>query len=96
MTFKSFIFSLPLQFDPTINWVITFVKSDSNFPDTNEIEMIARHVYLQLNEKQTLAFQKSLVMYWTESGNIDMITSENHIVDLQDADESYLHKRYQY
>ena len=96
MTFKSFILSLPLQQDPTINWVITFVKSDVNFPDTNDIEIIAKHVYLQLNEKQTLAIQKSLALYWEASGNLHLMQAENHIVDLQDGDEKYLHKRYQY
>ncbi|MCX6180350.1 MAG: hypothetical protein NT150_00285 [Bacteroidetes bacterium] len=96
MTFKSFVLSLPLQQDPTINWVITFVKSDANFPDTDDIEIIAKHVYLQLNEKQTLAFQKALVMYWTEAGNLNLMQAENHIVDLQDADDKYLFKRYQY
>jgi len=96
MTFKSFISTLPLQQDPTINWVITFVKSDNNFPDTSDIEVIAKHVYLQLNEKQTLAIQKSLVMYWTESENLHLMQSENHIVDLQDSDENYQFARYQY
>ena len=96
MTFKSFILSLPLQQDPTINWVITFVKSDSNFPDTDNLEIIAKHVYLQLNENQTLAFQKAILMYQTEMENMDMLTSVNYIVDLQDGDENYQYKRYQY
>jgi hypothetical protein len=96
MTYKSFITSLPLQLDPTINWVITFVKSDENFPDTDNIEIIAGHVYKALNEKQTLAFQKSLVMYWEQTGNAHLTQSENHIVDLQDADPDYQFARYQY
>ncbi len=96
MTYKQFIITLPLQLDPTINWVITFVKSDADFPDTSDIEIIAKHIYLQLNEKQTLAIQKSLLMYWEASGNLYLAQSENHIVDLQDADPTYQYARYQY
>ena len=96
MTYKAFILSLPLQLDPTINWVITFVKSDTNFPDTSDIEIIAKHIYINLNEKQTLAFQKSLMMYWEQTGNLHLMQSANHIVDLQDGDENYQFARYQY
>ena len=89
MTYKEFITKLPLQVDPTINWVITFVKSDESFPDTDSIEVIANHVYMKLNERQTLAFQKSLVIYLEESGNPEMVKNINRIVKLQDSNPEY-------
>ena len=69
MTYKEFILSLPLQDDATINWMQKFVREDSEFPDTKNVEDIAKRVYLLFNHKQTLAFQKSLIMFLESTGD---------------------------
>ena len=89
MTYKAFILSLPLQDDATINWMIQFVQADKSFPDTKNIETVIKHVYLQFNHKQTLAFQKTLIIYLQESGDMAIMNSINKIVELQNGDERY-------
>jgi len=89
MTFKSFILSLPLQDDATINWMIQYVQADKSFPDTDNIYTVINHVYLQFNHKQTLAFQKTLIIYMQESGDMAVMNSINRIVELQNGDERY-------
>lgn len=94
MTYKEFILALPLQDDATLNWMIKFVKADKSFPDTDNFEIIAKHVYLQFNHKQTLAFQKSLMFYLhitkgENSASSELLKQINKIVELQNSDPKY-------
>lgn len=89
MTYKEFILSLPLQEDATINWMQKFVREDGEFPDTKNVEDIIKHVYLLFNHKQTLAFQKSLIMFLELTGDSTIMNAVNKIVEMQDSDPNY-------
>ena len=102
MHFYEFISSqLKKGQDKYIQQVIDLIKNDSSFPkDNSDPTALAIHLYLTLNEEQTSAFQKLLMIYKTITPNHkfpkrtiareDMFLSAlNLIVNLQNNDSNY-------
>jgi hypothetical protein len=99
MHFSRFVASMPKQNDEHINYVISLIKKDTNFPLTSEPTKLAIYLYRLLNHKQTTAFQQLLFMYSTVPGNLlpkkcllnqnIMLDAINIIVSLQNFDMDY-------
>lgn len=89
VTFKSFVINEldPHQTHPRLSSVIELVKSDRDFPDTVDMDTMARYLYLQLDYRQTLSYQK-LLMIWTQLTQPSLIEQPdflekiNGIIDL--------------
>ncbi len=83
------------QGDPHLNKIVTFIKTDPSFPNTNNIELMAKYLYLKLDRDLTLAYQKTL-LFWLYQKNGNQKSSDpthldkvNYIVELQNNDPSY-------
>ena len=64
MHFYEFVKSLPKQVDSNINEAIELIKNDLKFPkDTSDPSVLGIYLYLQVDHKQTNAFQKLLMLY---------------------------------
>ena len=95
MNFITFLKSLPKQADKSSHNFIRFALSDKEFPDTADPEQLARYLYLRLDHKQTLAYQKLLMFYFFSENNFQQPTDPsllgkiNLIVSLQNGDPLY-------
>jgi hypothetical protein len=80
------------QDDKAINDLIIKIKGDTNFPQTENVRTIAEYLYKELDQNQTMAFQK-LLMFWNFSGQGASsgpdLDAMNHIIDLQTNDKDY-------
>ncbi len=64
MHFYQFTQTLPPQLDQHIIKLITWIKNDTTFPkNTSDPSALAIYLYLHLNEEQTTAYQKLLMLY---------------------------------
>ena len=64
MHFYEFIKSLEPQEDEHIIKLIMWIKNDKTFPkNTSDPSVLAIYLYLYLNEEQTTAYQKLLMLY---------------------------------
>lgn len=94
-TYLEILETLDKQDDKIMNEVIELVKQDPNFPNTNNIEVMAKYIYLKLNHKQTSAFQKSLMIYhfilndFKQPEDPRILQQINFIVELQNNDKKY-------
>jgi uncharacterized protein YozE (UPF0346 family) len=87
--------------DIFIEQVIDLIKKDSTFPkETSDPAQIAIHLYLKLNEPQTNAYQKLLMLYKHMAPNNKMpnrstaredmfLQAVNIIIILQNNDSRY-------
>ena len=83
------------QDDPHLNKIVTLIKKDPDFPKTNDMEILAKYLYLKLDRDLTLAYQKTL-LFWLYQKNGNQKSSDpallgrvNYIVELQNNDPSY-------
>ena len=82
-------------------YVIDLIKNDKKFPqDNSDPSVMAIRLYLRLNEKQTVAFQKLLMLYRATvpsckfpprsiARNSMLLEAMNLIVHLQNNDSRY-------
>jgi len=94
MKFISFINQLPKQDDPAINEFIELAKQDDTFPDTDDVDILAEYLYLNLNHRLTTAFQKTLMLWFYVRNNYkqpddNALDKINRIVALQNNDPNY-------
>lgn len=83
------------ELDPRHSKVIAMIKNDSDFPDTDQISVMAKYLYRKLDHEMTLAFQQTL-MFWKffANGNKQpedprVLDEINEIVSLQNNDPEY-------
>ena len=103
MHFYEFITTLEPTQTPSKHtlYVIDLIKNDKKFPqDNSDPTVIAIRLYLRLNEKQTVAFQKLLMLYRATvpsckfpprsiAHNSMFLDAMNLIVQLQNNDSRY-------
>jgi len=83
------------QDDPTTNEVVEFIVNDPSFPNTTNIEQVARYIYLKMDHQQTTAFQKTLMMYFyiindfKQPEDPNILIQINRVVELQNDDPNY-------
>lgn len=95
MTFHHFITTQPPQHDRNLARFADMVKNDPGFPKTDDIEELARYLYMKLDDDLTAAFQKS-VMIWQyvrndfkNNDSPDMLRKLNIIIELQNNTPDY-------
>lgn len=96
MTFLEFIKQqLKHSHDKNINEFISWIKKEKNCPDTSDIKVLSKYLYNKLDRSQTLAYQKSLMMYFYTLNNFkmpkeDKLPEINYVIELQNADPQYM------
>lgn len=94
-TYLNFLKTLGKQDDQEMMQVIELIKNDTGFPNTADINKVAKHLYLKLNQEETLAFQKSLMLYFYVQNGFQqpddpkVLDEINTIVNLQNNDPNY-------
>jgi hypothetical protein len=94
MTFYDFILSLEKQDDPLKNELLSLIKNDAEFPKSDKLDDLAKHLYLKLNPQLTRTYQDLVIRWLLQAKGITQPNSlilnlVNLVVDLQDNDPEY-------